>query len=100
MEKSHTNLYIVGFFLSLILTLATYYLVVEHLLAPNHLYMTIGALALVQAAVQLIFFLRIGEEKKPHWKLTLFLFMVLVLVIIVFGSLWIMYSLNYNLMTH
>jgi cytochrome o ubiquinol oxidase operon protein cyoD len=100
MEKSHTSNYIIGFILSLILTLAAYFAVVEHLFIPTHLRITIGVLALAQAAVQLIFFLRMGQEQKPHWKLMVFLFMLLVLIIIVFGTLWIMYSLNYNLMTN
>lgn len=99
MEKSVTRYYIIGFVLSLILTLAAYYAVVEHLFTAFHLTVVIGALAVAQAVVQLLFFLRMGQEKKPHWKLTVFLFMLLVLVVIVFGSLWIMYNLNYNLMT-
>ncbi len=100
MEKSYTSYYIIGFVLSLILTLAAYFAVVAHLFAPTQLRITIGVLALAQAAVQLFFFLRIGQEQKPHWKMMVFLFMLLVLVVIVFGSLWIMYNLNYNLMTN
>ncbi len=97
-EKSYFSYYIVGFILSLILTLATYFIVTLHLLALKDITLTISSLAVAQATVQLFLFLRIGQEKKPHWKMTVFLFMMLVLVIIVIGSLWIMYSLNYNVM--
>jgi cytochrome o ubiquinol oxidase subunit IV len=99
MEKSVVRYYVVGFILSLILTLAAYYAVVEKLFSRTRMPLVIGVLAIAQAAVQLFFFLRMGQETKPHWKLTVFLFMLLVVVVIVFGSLWIMYSLNYNLMT-
>jgi cytochrome o ubiquinol oxidase operon protein cyoD len=47
--------------------------------------------------VQLVFFLHLGGEGKPRWRLTAFLFMLLVLVILVFGSLWIMYNLDYHM---
>jgi cytochrome o ubiquinol oxidase subunit IV len=90
--------YVLGFLASVLLTLATYFAVMHKLLPTEHLLTLIAIFAVVQASVQLFIFLHIGEEKKPHWKLTIFLFMLLVLVIIVFGSIWIMYSLNYNLM--
>lgn len=90
--------YVTGFVLSLILTLGSYFAVTLHLLEPLHLMIAISTFAVVQAFVQLFLFLHMGQEKKPHWKLTLFLFMALVLVVIVFGSLWIMNNLNYNLM--
>jgi cytochrome o ubiquinol oxidase operon protein cyoD len=97
MEKTFT--YVTGFVVAFLLTLTTYFVVIKHLLSGMTLAITISGLAVVQAFVQLFVFLHLGEEKKPHWKMTVFLFMVLVLVIIVFGTLWIMHNLNYNLMT-
>ncbi|MGH2613098.1 MAG: cytochrome o ubiquinol oxidase subunit IV, partial [Rhabdochlamydiaceae bacterium] len=88
-EKSVTSSCVMGFVLSLVLTLATYFAVTLQLLSSMRLAITISTLAVAQAIVQLFLFLHIGQEKKPHWKLTVFLFMVLVLVIIVFGTLWI-----------
>ena len=96
--KSQTAAYVIGFLLSLVLTLATYFAVVEHLFTPVRLLITISILAVAQFIVQLFFFLRMGQERKPHWKLTVFLFMIVVLVVIVFGTLWIMHNLNYNVM--
>lgn len=90
--------YVIGFFVSIALTLVAYFAVTLQLLRSTPLVMTILALATVQAIVQLFLFFQIGKEKKPHWKTIVLLFMVLVLVVIVFGSLWIMYNLNYNLM--
>jgi heme/copper-type cytochrome/quinol oxidase subunit 4 len=44
-------------------------------------------------------FLHLGNEAKPRLKLLVFGFMALVVMILVFGSLWIMYSLNYRMPT-
>jgi cytochrome o ubiquinol oxidase operon protein cyoD len=90
--------YLVGFLLSILLTLAAYAAVAEHLLTGWVLVFALTVLALLQAGVQLLFFLHLGRESKPRWNLVVFLFMVLVLVIIVFGSLWIIHNLNYRVM--
>lgn len=60
---------------------------------------TVIALALVQAIVQLLFFLHVGQEAKPRWETVVFYFMVVILFIIAAGSLWIMNDLNDRVMT-
>lgn len=85
--------YLWGFGLSLVLTLLAYGLVVKHLLAGPSLLTAIIGLGLLQMVVQLHFFFHMGAEPKPRWNLMMFLFMALVLVVVVFGSLWIIYSL-------
>jgi len=88
--------YIVGFIISIVLTLEAYFLVTRGALSQWVLIFTILALAVVQLFVQLYFFLHLGEETKPRWRLTTFLFAGLVVLIVVFGSLWIMTNLDYN----
>ena len=83
---------------SLILTFAAYRIVIHHHLEGLALIITVLALAGLQAVLQLIFFLHLGLESKPHWGLLTFLFTFLVLIIIVGGTLWIMGNLNYDLM--
>lgn len=103
-EKIGTfKFYLMGFVLCVVLTLAAYFLVAERFLAGSTLIFTILGLGAIQMAVQLIFFMHLGSEpeepsgsKKAHWNLLVFFFMIMVLVIIVFGSLWIMYTLNYR----
>ncbi len=91
--------YILGFILSLILTLAAYSLV-SQLLFPNWLTITlILALAIIQLFVQLIFFLHLDKEQKPYWMFAVMLFAALVIIIIVGGSLWIMNNLDYRMMS-
>lgn len=89
--------YVIGFILSIVLTLISFFLVMEQAFSGWTLLFTISGLAFVQAIVQLVFFLHLGSEKSPYWNLVTFLFMVLVLVILVVGTLWIMYHLNYTL---
>ena len=97
-EHGNIKSYLLGFILSLLLTLAAFLIVSKHLLAGWNLALTLAALALSQMTVQFILFLHLGQEDRPRWNLITFLFMALVLVVIVFGSLWIMYSLDYRMM--
>jgi len=97
-EHGTLKSYWLGFILSIGLTLAAYWAVVGKLIAGKILIGTLLALALAQTVVQLVLFLHLGQESKPRWNLLVFLFMLSVLLILVFGSLWIMYHLNYNMM--
>lgn len=88
--------YVTGFILSLLLTLAAYALVVGGSTHP-WLLLILGVLAILQMIVQLVFFLHLGDEARPRQKLWSFIFMVIVLLILVVGSIWIMYNMNYNM---
>ncbi len=87
----------IGFVLSAILTLIAYFAVVERAFSPLVLIGLIVGCGCAQALAQLICFLQLGIESKPHWNLITFLFMALVLVVVIGGSLWIMYTLDYNM---
>lgn len=96
--------YVTGFVWSLLLTLAAFALVQMQLDSGGNAYegkVLIGILAIlaiVQLVVQLVFFFHLGREAKPRLNTVSFLFMLMVVGIIGFGSLWIMYNLNYNMM--
>ena len=94
--------YSVGFILSIILTVLAYAIAVHDLFqdqwSPIVIVIILSVLASIQLIVQLIFFLHLGEESKPRWKLVTFIFAFIVLEIIVFGSLWIMFDLNSRMM--
>jgi len=89
--------YIIGFVWSIGLTLIAYSLVVQNRLSHTTLIAIIVGLALLQAVIQLLYFLHLDTEAKPRWKLFVFLFMLMVVMILVFGSLWIMNNLNYHM---
>lgn len=96
-QKNLAITYTIGFGLSLLLTIVPYLLVVNERLSGNWLIAVVLGLAIVQLAIQLIYFLHLGSEKKPRWNLMVFGFMALIVLIVVIGSLWIMSNLNYNL---
>lgn len=90
--------YFIGFVGAALLTTASFFLVMSRLFTGTLLIYTLVGLGLVQAVVQLRFFLHLGHEEKPRWETRIFLFMVLVLLIIVLGTLWIMHNLNERVM--
>jgi len=89
--------YIIGFILSVLLTLAAYASVVLQLFSLPVLLSIILILAAVQLVVQLVFFLHIDEGKDESWKLYAFLSTVPFILIIFLGSIWIMNHLDYNM---
>jgi cytochrome o ubiquinol oxidase operon protein cyoD len=99
-KTSHGSLksYTVGFILSIILTLIPFYIVVNEMTSGWVLVFSLFGFATAQLLVQLQFFIHLGEESRPRWKLIMFLCMTLILLIVVLGSIWIMNSLNYNMM--
>jgi cytochrome o ubiquinol oxidase operon protein cyoD len=97
-EQAHGSLktYTAGFVLSIILTLVAYVLTVRQMISGWALIFILAGLAVLQLFVQLIFFLHLGRESKPRWNLWVLVFAAGVVIMLVFGSLWIMYNLNYN----
>jgi cytochrome o ubiquinol oxidase operon protein cyoD len=100
------NKYIVGFISSLVLTAVAFILTQLFLNSKSDppfsydvLVVLILSLAIIQMVIQLVFFLHVGEETKPKWKLWSLLFGIMVVAIIFIGSLWIMYNLDYNMMS-
>lgn len=93
--------YVIGFILSILLTVGAYALVKLHV-AHHHqtpsdmvMHIVLPLLAFIQFFVQLYFFLHLGSERKPRWRLLVFGYMAAVVFILVAGSLWIMYNMNY-----
>lgn len=95
--------YTSGFVLSLLLTFAALYLTEAHIyhgwLSKPVILGFIVSLALVQLGVQLVYFLHLNRESKPHWNLTVLVFALMIVVVVVGGSIWIMYNLNYHMTT-
>jgi cytochrome o ubiquinol oxidase subunit IV len=97
--------YLVGFGLSLALTVMAFMFVNAHLTSQHSefshqaLVIMLAVFALTQFIVQLVFFLHLGSERKPQWKTLVFWFMIIIVLILVVGSVWIMQNLNYNMMS-
>ncbi len=88
--------YTIGFIYSVVLTAIAFGLVAGQLFSNTVTAVVILVLALLQLLVQLIFFLHLGRESGQKWNVIVFVFMLNIVVILVVGSLWIMYNLNYN----
>ena len=91
------NSYVLGFLLSLILTLIAFFVVAKHSLPQVDLMATLMVLAVVQLFVQVVFFLRLNATPEGRWNLMPFLCAILIVLVLVFGSIWIMANLNYNM---
>jgi len=96
-QQGTATTYVIGFLLSIVLTLAAFFLVYKNLLTGSVLIYSIVGLAILQVLIQLLFFLHLGDEPKPYWNTMVFLFMLLTAAIVVIGSIWIMYNLDYNM---
>lgn len=96
-EHGSYRMYVTGFLLSVIFTLCAYLSVVHHVLAGNMLVFVLLVLAVVQFAVQMYYFLHIAHESKPRWKQLMVILMLTFVLIVVLGSIWIMYNLNYRM---
>jgi cytochrome o ubiquinol oxidase subunit IV len=86
---------VIGFLLSIICTVLSYCLAI--LKIPGFMWMIIS-LWIIQTAAQCIFFFLLGKDERPFWNLQMFLFMIIIVFIVVGGSAWIMYNLNYMMM--
>lgn len=97
--------YIFGFGWSVVLTGVAYWLVNVHVTSHHNtlphplLIPLLGGLAILQAIIQLIFFLHVGEETKPRWKAVTLWVMLVIVLIVVLGSLWVMSNLNRHMPT-
>ncbi len=94
--------YIIGFTTSLLLVLAAFTMVEIHVKASHEvlphtiIIPVILVLALAQLAVQLKFFLHLGN-KSSRWNLAFFISTLAIIFVIIAASLIIMKKLNYNM---
>lgn len=98
--------YIIGFVLSVALTLLPLALLWMHEAGghafPSHavMYAAFVLCAVLQMGVQLSFFLHVEDEKRPRWNLLALSFALLVVAIVVGGTLWIMNNLSHGQEAH
>lgn len=99
---NHTlSLRITGFILSLMLTIAAYFIILE----PTFFHFDIQTaiiiifvLAVTQSLVQLIFFIDVWkEEQGSFWNLSVFISTIAIIFVVIFFSIWIINHLNYNM---
>lgn len=89
--------YLVGGAIALLLSVAAFMLVMMHGASGMAGALILLALAGAQAVAQMIFFLHLTSEKRPWWRSFSMIFTLFMLLILVAGSIWIMYHLDYNM---
>ncbi len=88
--------YTIGFVLTVIFTLIAFALVRSHTLDVEALYVIVAVGLILQVLVQVFFVFRLNKTTEDdRWNLLIFVFAILIMGIVVSGSLWIMYNLNY-----
>lgn len=89
--------YLLGFILSIFFTIYAYIAATGHKFSSRPMTAFLLGLGVLQFVVQLWFFLHIGRETKPRWKRLTLVLMMFFVVVVVLGSIWIMYNLNYRM---
>jgi cytochrome o ubiquinol oxidase operon protein cyoD len=91
--------YLTGFALSVILTAASFFIVMGHGFETSTAIALIAVLALVQVVVHLVYFLHLNSSSEQSWNLMAFGFTVMTAVILIGGSIWIMHNVSMNMMS-
>ncbi|QJR81648.1 cytochrome o ubiquinol oxidase subunit IV [Alteromonas pelagimontana] len=100
-EASHGNVksYLIGFLLSVLLTVVPFWAVMEGSLSKSHTLMTIVVMAILQIWVHLKYFLHLSfltEEGRANTFS--FLFSAVIIIMVVGLSVWIIYESNAMMM--
>ncbi|WP_117149248.1 MULTISPECIES: cytochrome aa3 quinol oxidase subunit IV [Paraliobacillus] len=82
--------HVVGFVLSIVLTVAAVLVVYETTFAASVKMVIIGILAIFQALVQLIMFMHVTEGKSGGINIINVAFAVFMALVIVAGSIWVL----------
>jgi cytochrome o ubiquinol oxidase operon protein cyoD len=91
--------YLVGFVLAVVLTAASFWLVLNGGFSKETALLGLGALAAVQIVVHLVFFLHMNTSSSQRWNVTAFGFTVLTVAIVIGGTLWVMHNVSMNMMS-
>jgi cytochrome o ubiquinol oxidase operon protein cyoD len=91
--------YVIGFVLSVLLTVAAFGLVIGGVLTSAAALITITVLALVQILVHLVCFLHMGvSSSQQRWDALSFAYTVLCMLMLVVGTVWVMHNVAMNMM--
>ncbi|WP_455474247.1 cytochrome o ubiquinol oxidase subunit IV [Bartonella sp. B30(2025)] len=103
-DKTHdpsTGSYFIGFILAVLFTLGSFlpvlYGMMDSWVISTKVIYLIG-MALLQIAVQIVFFLHLNSGPDAKWNLAALWFTVVCVFIIIGGTWWAISHLNYNMM--
>ncbi len=88
-----------GSILSILLTVIPFALVMSGAFgAGAGVTVAIFLCAMVQIVVHVYYFLHVNRQAENGWTLLAFLFTAIIVIITIFGTIWVMYHLNANMM--
>jgi cytochrome o ubiquinol oxidase operon protein cyoD len=90
--------YLIGLALAALLTCVSFYIARSTLVWQPSIPIALSVLALAQMGVHLVFFLHITSGPDSINNVMALAFGLLIVILLVFGSLWIMFHLDHNLM--
>ena len=88
---------VIGLVLSAVLTAAAFLSVGTHLIYGPGIVMAVVVFGLAQVGIHLVFFLHLTTAPDNANNALALAFGFLIVCLIVFGSIWIMYHLNHNM---
>jgi cytochrome o ubiquinol oxidase operon protein cyoD len=91
--------YAIGFILSIVLTVIAFALVMSGALSHSMVLVGIFGAAGVQILVHLHYFLHLDTSSAMRWNLLALLFALLIMTLFVGLTLWIMYHLQYRIVS-
>jgi cytochrome o ubiquinol oxidase operon protein cyoD len=91
--------YLIGFVLSVILTVAAFGLVIGGVWQPGSSLIVLAVLAFVQIIVHLVCFLHMGtSSSQQRWDSAAFGYTVLCVMFLIVGTVWVMHNVAMNMM--
>ena len=97
-SHGNTKQYMIGFILSVILTIIPFGMVMSGGFGRGILITVISITAVAQILVQLIYFLHMNSSSEQRWNVIAFVYTILTIAILLVGSVWIMNYLHSNMM--
>ena len=97
-SHGNTKQYMIGFILSVILTIIPFGMVMSGGFGRGILITVISITAVAQILIQLIYFLHMFSSSEQRWNVIAFVYTILTIAILLVGSVWIMNYLHYNMM--
>ena len=100
-EEGHGSLgsYLAGFVLAVVLTAASFWLVLHGGFSREATLLGLAALAAVQIVVHLVFFLHMNTSSSQRWNVMAFAYTVLTVGIVIVGTLWVMHNVTMQMMS-
>jgi cytochrome o ubiquinol oxidase operon protein cyoD len=89
--------YLIGLALAVLLTAASFWALDEHLIYGPGIVMALIVFGLAQVGVHLVFFLHLTTSPDNTNNALALAFGVLIVSLIFFGSIWVMYHMNHNM---